>query len=82
MLNYLRQNQGINNRLSHNQSFVRAITCLGLFPSITYVMHSKTSMSFKTMDDGQVLLYAVGGGEVQYHGEVAMLKVAMKIVKG
>ena len=81
----------INNRLSHNQSLVRAIICSGLFPGIAsvvvrylytevyfqffiikssvqqltyivfliHVQHRETSMSFKTMDDGQVLLYAV-----------------------
>lgn len=49
---------GINNRLSHNQSLVRAIICSGLFPGIASVVHRETSMSFKTMDDGQVLLYA------------------------
>ncbi|KAI3695788.1 hypothetical protein L1987_78789 [Smallanthus sonchifolius] len=48
----------LNNRLSHNQSLVRAIICAGLFPGIASVVHRETSMSFKTMDDGQVLLYA------------------------
>ncbi|KAF8041089.1 hypothetical protein BT93_B3112 [Corymbia citriodora subsp. variegata] len=47
-----------NNKLSHNQSLVRAIICGGLFPGIASVVHRETSMSFKTMDDGQVLLYA------------------------
>lgn len=47
-----------NNRLSHNQSLVRAIICSGLFPGIASVVPRETSMSFKTMDDGQVLLYA------------------------
>ncbi|XP_010067085.2 DExH-box ATP-dependent RNA helicase DExH3 [Eucalyptus grandis] len=47
-----------NNKLSHNQSLVRAIICCGLFPGIASVVHRETSMSFKTMDDGQVLLYA------------------------
>ncbi|XP_078154848.1 DEA(D/H)-box RNA helicase family protein isoform X1 [Carex rostrata] len=46
------------NNLSHNQSLVRAIICSGLFPGISSVVHRETSMSFKTMDDGQVLLYA------------------------
>ncbi|KAK6143234.1 hypothetical protein DH2020_023582 [Rehmannia glutinosa] len=46
-----------NNRLSHNQSLVRAVICSGLFPGIASVVHRETSMSFKTMDDGQVLLY-------------------------
>ncbi|KAJ8754295.1 hypothetical protein K2173_002746 [Erythroxylum novogranatense] len=49
---------GSNNRLSHNQSLVRAIICSGLYPGIASVVHRETSMSFKTMDDGQVLLYA------------------------
>ncbi|XP_028107992.1 DExH-box ATP-dependent RNA helicase DExH3 isoform X1 [Camellia sinensis] len=49
---------GTNNRLSHNQSLVRAIICSGLFPGISSVVHRETSMSFKTMDDGQVLIYA------------------------
>ncbi|PRQ37751.1 putative RNA helicase [Rosa chinensis] len=48
----------VNNKLSHNQSLVRAIICSGLFPGIASVVHRETSMSFKTMDDGQVLLYA------------------------
>nr|ABF98878.1 Helicase associated domain family protein, expressed [Oryza sativa Japonica Group] len=47
-----------NNSLSHNQSLVRGIICSGLFPGITSVVHRENSMSFKTMDDGQVLLYA------------------------
>ncbi|GFQ06292.1 ATP-dependent RNA helicase dhx36 [Phtheirospermum japonicum] len=47
-----------NNRLSHNQSLVRAVICSGLFPGIASVVHRELSMSFKTMDDGQVLLYA------------------------
>lgn len=45
------------NRLSHNQSLVRAIICSGLFPGIASVVHREASMSFKTLDDGQVLLY-------------------------
>ncbi|XLU52348.1 hypothetical protein S245_046996, partial [Arachis hypogaea] len=48
----------LNNKLSHNQALVRAVICSGLFPGIASVVHRETSMSFKTMDDGQVLLYA------------------------
>ncbi|XP_057798337.1 DExH-box ATP-dependent RNA helicase DExH3 [Salvia miltiorrhiza] len=48
----------INNRLSHNQSLVRAVICSGLFPGIVSVVPRETTMSFKTMDDGPVLLYA------------------------
>ncbi|OVA00884.1 Helicase [Macleaya cordata] len=47
-----------NNSLSHNQSLVRAVICSGLFPGIASVVHRESSMSFKTMDDGQVLIYA------------------------
>ncbi|CAI0442326.1 unnamed protein product [Linum tenue] len=47
-----------NNKLSHSQSLVRAIICAGLYPGIASVVHRETTMSFKTMDDGQVLLYA------------------------
>ncbi|KAJ0102564.1 hypothetical protein Patl1_05807 [Pistacia atlantica] len=54
----LDEDTGINNKLSHNQSMVRAVICSGLFPGISSVVHRETSMSFKTMDDGQVFLYA------------------------
>ncbi|XP_055818951.1 DExH-box ATP-dependent RNA helicase DExH3 isoform X5 [Solanum dulcamara] len=47
-----------NNKLSYNQSLVRAVICSGLYPGISSVVHRETSMSFKTMDDGQVFLYA------------------------
>ncbi|KAI4965251.1 hypothetical protein ZWY2020_054938 [Hordeum vulgare] len=47
-----------NNSLSHNQSLVRGVICSGLFPGISSVVHRENSMSFKTMDDGQVLVYA------------------------
>lgn len=47
-----------NNKLSHNQSLVRAIICSGLFPGVASVVHRETSMAFKTMDDGPVMLYA------------------------
>ncbi|XP_024962086.1 DExH-box ATP-dependent RNA helicase DExH3 isoform X4 [Cynara cardunculus var. scolymus] len=53
----LEADAGVNNRLSHNQSLVRAIICSGLFPGIASVVHREASMSFKTMDDGQVWLY-------------------------
>ncbi|XP_071703455.1 DExH-box ATP-dependent RNA helicase DExH3 isoform X2 [Rutidosis leptorrhynchoides] len=54
----LEEDTSINNRLNHNQSLVRAIICAGLFPGIASVVHREVSMSFKTMDDGQVFLYA------------------------
>ncbi|GLT29915.1 hypothetical protein SLA2020_047470 [Shorea laevis] len=52
-----------NNKLSHNKSLIRAVICSGLFPGIASVVHRETSMSFKTMDDGQVLPY-VGSNSV------------------
>ncbi|KAH7547692.1 hypothetical protein JRO89_XS14G0003200 [Xanthoceras sorbifolium] len=54
----LNEDGGTNNKLSHNQAMVRAIICSGLFPGIASVVHRETSMSFKTMADGQVFLYA------------------------
>ncbi|CAH9086962.1 unnamed protein product [Cuscuta europaea] len=54
----LEEETAANNKLSHNQSLVRAVICSGLYPGIASVVHRETSMSFKTMDDGQVLLYA------------------------
>ncbi|XP_044462420.1 DExH-box ATP-dependent RNA helicase DExH3 [Mangifera indica] len=54
----LDEDTGTKNKLSHNQSMVRAVICSGLFPGISSVVHRETSMSFKTMDDGQVFLYA------------------------
>ncbi|XP_010424776.1 PREDICTED: DExH-box ATP-dependent RNA helicase DExH3-like [Camelina sativa] len=55
---HMHDDSALNNKLSHNQSLVRAIICSGLFPGIASVVHRETSMSFKTMDDGQVSLYA------------------------
>ncbi|MQM18183.1 hypothetical protein Taro_051172 [Colocasia esculenta] len=54
----LEADQSTSNSLSPNQSLVRAIICSGLYPGISSVVHRESSMSFKTMDDGQVLLYA------------------------
>ncbi|KAL0741965.1 hypothetical protein Bca4012_083478 [Brassica carinata] len=48
----------LNKKLSPNQSLAGAVICSGLFPGIASVVHRETSMSFKTMDDGQVSLYA------------------------
>ncbi|VFQ89697.1 unnamed protein product [Cuscuta campestris] len=53
----LEEENAANNKFSHNQSLVRAVICSGLYPGIASA-HRETSMSFKTMDDGQVLLYA------------------------
>ncbi|XP_078430848.1 DEA(D/H)-box RNA helicase family protein isoform X2 [Wolffia australiana] len=49
--------EAASNSLSHNQALVRAVICSGLYPGIASVVHRESSMSFKTMDDGQVLLY-------------------------
>eukprot|EP01018_Ginkgo_biloba_P010933 Gb_08623 [translate_table: standard] len=46
------------NHLSHNQSLVRAVICAGLFPGIVSVVHREKSIAMKTMEDGQVNLYA------------------------
>ncbi|KAH6761196.1 RNA helicase family protein, partial [Perilla frutescens var. frutescens] len=55
---FLEAGGGINNRLSHNQSLVRAVICSGFIPVIASVVPRETSLSFKTMDDGPVFLYA------------------------
>lgn len=62
----LDSNPSISNSLSHNQSLVRAVICSGLFPGIASIVQREKSMSFKTMDDGQVLLYA-NSVNARYH---------------
>eukprot|EP00252_Welwitschia_mirabilis_P023873 TRINITY_DN6872_c0_g1_i1.p1 TRINITY_DN6872_c0_g1~~TRINITY_DN6872_c0_g1_i1.p1 ORF type:complete len:675 (+),score=149.14 TRINITY_DN6872_c0_g1_i1:215-2026(+) len=54
------------NKLSYNQYLVRAIICSGLFPSLVSVVNKSKSISMKTMEDGQVILYmnSVNGKEV------------------
>ncbi|XP_004301269.1 PREDICTED: ATP-dependent RNA helicase DHX36 [Fragaria vesca subsp. vesca] len=46
------------NTLSHDEHLIRAIICAGLFPGICSVVNKEKSISLKTMEDGQVLLYS------------------------
>ncbi|CAH8254939.1 unnamed protein product [Arabidopsis lyrata] len=45
-------------KLSHDEHLVRAIICAGLFPGICSVVNKEKSITLKTMEDGQVLLYS------------------------
>ncbi|CAK9152113.1 unnamed protein product [Ilex paraguariensis] len=46
------------NAWSHDEHFIRAIICAGLFPGICSVVKKEKSMQLKTMEDGPVLLYS------------------------
>ncbi|KAK9278678.1 hypothetical protein L1049_028252 [Liquidambar formosana] len=46
------------NKWSHDENLIRAIICAGLFPGICSVVNKEKSISLKTMEDGQVLLYS------------------------
>ncbi|KAJ0049657.1 hypothetical protein Pint_16939 [Pistacia integerrima] len=46
------------NKWSHDEHLVRAVICAGLFPGICSVMNKEKSITLKTMEDGQVLLYS------------------------
>lgn len=46
------------NKWSHDEHLIRAVICAGLFPGICSVVNKEKSISLKTMEDGQVLLYS------------------------
>ncbi|KAG6672948.1 hypothetical protein I3842_16G084700 [Carya illinoinensis] len=46
------------NRWSHDEHLIRAVICAGLFPGICSVVNKEKSITLKTMEDGQVLLYS------------------------
>ncbi|OVA14228.1 Helicase [Macleaya cordata] len=46
------------NEWSHDEHFVRAVICAGLYPGICSVLNKEKSVSLKTMEDGPVLLYS------------------------
>ncbi|KAI3936817.1 hypothetical protein MKW98_021679 [Papaver atlanticum] len=50
--------QNTCNAWSHDEHLVRAVICAGLYPGICSVMNKEKSVSFKTMEDGPVLLYS------------------------
>ncbi|KAJ3700747.1 hypothetical protein LUZ61_004452 [Rhynchospora tenuis] len=53
------------NQWSRDESLVRAIICAGLYPGVSSVVNKEKSISLKTMEDGQVMLYmnSVNGRE-------------------
>ncbi|GAB4861001.1 hypothetical protein Ancab_036161 [Ancistrocladus abbreviatus] len=46
------------NTWSHDEHLVRSIICAGLFPGVCSVVNKEKSIMLKTMEDGQVLMYA------------------------
>nr|DAD35473.1 TPA_asm: hypothetical protein HUJ06_006113 [Nelumbo nucifera] len=46
------------NAWNHDEHLIRAIICAGLYPGICSVLNKEKSVSLKTMEDGQVLLYS------------------------
>ncbi|KAI6683460.1 hypothetical protein NL676_029373 [Syzygium grande] len=52
------QNTELSNSWGHDEHLIRAIICAGLFPGICSVVNKDKSISLKTMEDGQVLLYS------------------------
>lgn len=46
------------NTWSYDKHLLRAVICYGLYPGICSVVPNEKSFSFKTMEDGQVLLYS------------------------
>ncbi|XP_078431159.1 DExH-box ATP-dependent RNA helicase DExH3-like [Wolffia australiana] len=45
------------NSWSRDENLIRAVLCAGLFPGICSVINKEKSISLKTMEDGQVMLY-------------------------
>ncbi|PKI60012.1 hypothetical protein CRG98_019600 [Punica granatum] len=43
---------------AHDEHLVRAVICAGLFPGVCSVVNKEKSITLKTMEDGQVLLYS------------------------
>ncbi|KAJ0962773.1 hypothetical protein J5N97_027895 [Dioscorea zingiberensis] len=55
------------NKWSRDENLVRAVICAGLYPGISSVVNKEKSISLKTMEDGQVMLYSssVNGREAK-----------------
>eukprot|EP00268_Persea_americana_P060367 TRINITY_DN7508_c0_g2_i2.p1 TRINITY_DN7508_c0_g2~~TRINITY_DN7508_c0_g2_i2.p1 ORF type:complete len:1202 (-),score=258.97 TRINITY_DN7508_c0_g2_i2:563-4168(-) len=49
---------GTCNMWSNDEPLIRAVICAGLYPGISSVVNKEKSISLKTMEDGQVLLYS------------------------
>ncbi|KAK9105837.1 hypothetical protein Scep_022681 [Stephania cephalantha] len=46
------------NAWRHNEHLIRAVICAGLYPGVCSVLNKEKSVSLKTMEDGNVLLYS------------------------
>ncbi|KAF8390072.1 hypothetical protein HHK36_024593 [Tetracentron sinense] len=46
------------NAWSNDEHLIRAVICAGLYPGICSVVNKEKSITLKTMEDGQVLLYS------------------------
>ncbi|KAK1298092.1 putative pre-mRNA-splicing factor ATP-dependent RNA helicase [Acorus calamus] len=46
------------NKWSDDEHLVRAVICAGLYPGICSVVNKEKSITLKTMEDGQVMLYS------------------------
>ncbi|KQK02430.1 hypothetical protein BRADI_2g01360v3 [Brachypodium distachyon] len=55
------------NKWSRDENLVRAVICAGLYPGVSSVVNKEKSISLKTMEDGQVMLYSssVNGKEAK-----------------
>ncbi|WOL01197.1 DExH-box ATP-dependent RNA helicase DExH3 [Canna indica] len=55
------------NKWSRDENIVRAVICAGLYPGVCSVVNKEKSISLKTMEDGQVMLYSnsVNGKEAR-----------------
>lgn len=56
---------GTCNKCGDDENLIRAVICSGLYPGVSSVVNKEKSISLKTMEDGQVLLYnnSVNGKE-------------------
>ncbi|OAY75283.1 ATP-dependent RNA helicase DHX36 [Ananas comosus] len=56
-----------SNKWSNDENLIRAVICTGLYPGVCSVMNKEKSISLKTMEDGQVMLYSnsVNGREAR-----------------
>ncbi|XP_071683938.1 DExH-box ATP-dependent RNA helicase DExH3 isoform X1 [Lolium perenne] len=52
------ENMTMCNKWSRDANLVRAVICAGLYPGVSSVVNKEKSVSLKTMEDGQVMLYS------------------------
>ncbi|KAG2587340.1 hypothetical protein PVAP13_5NG135700 [Panicum virgatum] len=61
------ENMTLCNKWSRDENLVRAVICAGLYPGVSSVVNKEKSITLKTMEDGQVMLYSssVNGKEAK-----------------